>query len=98
VIVEGSDRDAILAPQRGVTRNEKGAPTAMIVDASGKAQERDIVTARTIGDQWLVTSGLAAGDRLIVDGLQYVKPNTPVHAVAASTLNPAPPAAGAAPR
>ena len=95
VIVEGIDHDAILAPQRGVTRNEKGAPTAMIVDANGKAQERDIMTSRTIGDQWLVSSGLAAGDRLIVDGLQSVKPNMPVHAVAASSLNPAP-AAGAA--
>ena len=82
-IVEGIDRAAILAPQRGVARNEKGAPTAMIVDAGGKAQQRDIVTARTIGDQWLVTSGLAAGDRLIVDGLQSVKPNMPVKMVAA---------------
>ena len=97
VIVEGIDHDAILAPQRGVTRNEKGAPTAMIVDENGKAQERDITTSRTIGDQWLVSSGLAAGERLIVDGLQSVKPNMPVHAVAASSLNPAP-AAGAAPK
>jgi membrane fusion protein (multidrug efflux system) len=89
VIVEGVDRGAILAPQRGVTRNEKGAPTAMVVNSAGKVQQRDIVTARTIGDQWLVTSGLAAGDRLIVDGLQSVKPNMPVHAVAATSLEPA---------
>lgn len=88
VIVEGIDHNAILAPQRGVTRNEKGNPTAMVVDANGKAQQRDLVTSRTIGDQWLVTSGLAAGDRLIVNGLQSVKPNMPVHAVAASTLEP----------
>jgi membrane fusion protein (multidrug efflux system) len=94
VIVEGIDHHAILVPQRGVSRNEKGAPTAIVVDAAGKAQQRDIVTSRTIGDQWLVSSGLAAGDRVVVDGLQSVKPNMPVHAVAASTLNPAP-AAGA---
>ena len=89
VIVEGVDHNAILAPQRGVSRNEKGAPTAMIVDANGKAQARDITTARTIGDQWLVSSGLAAGDRLIVDGLQSVKPNTPVKVVQASADAPA---------
>ena len=99
VIVEGIDHNAILAPQQGVTRNEKGAPTAMIVDADGKAQQRDVVTARTIGDQWLISSGLAAGDRLIVDGLQSVKPNMPVHAVAASSLHPAAaPAPGGAPK
>ena len=95
VIVEGIDHNAILAPQQGVARNEKGAPTALVVDANGKAQQRDIVTARTIGDQWLVSSGLAAGDRLIVNGLQAVKPNMPVHAVPASTLEPA--VAGATP-
>jgi membrane fusion protein (multidrug efflux system) len=101
VIVEGVDHDAILAPQRGVSRNEKGAPTAMVVDANGKAQQRDIVTSRTIGDKWLVTSGLAAGDRLIVDGLQSVKPNMPVKTVAASDLEPTEPAvptAGATPK
>ena len=88
VLVEGVDRNAILAPQRGVTRNEKGNPTAMVVDANGKAQLRDLTTSRTVGDQWLVTSGLAAGDRLIVDGLQSVKPNMPVHAVAAAVAAP----------
>ncbi len=106
VIVEGVDNNAILAPQRGVARNEKGDPTAMVVDASGKARQRDLTTSRTVGDQWLVTSGLAAGDRLIVDGLQAVKPNMPVKAVAASVAEPKPPAApsgpdapaGAAPR
>ena len=99
VIVEGVDHNAILAPQRGVSRNEKGAPTAMIVDANGKAQQRDVTTARTIGDQWLVSSGLAAGDRLIVDGLQSVKPNMPVRTVAASAAEPPAPSGrpGAAP-
>ena len=89
VIVEGVDRNAILAPQLGVARNEKGSPTAMVVGPDGKVQQRDIVTSRTIGDQWLVTSGLAAGDRLIVDGLQSVKPNMPVKVVAASSSAPA---------
>ncbi len=97
VIVEGIDRNAILVPQRGVARNEKGAPTAMVVDANGKAQQRDIVTSRTIGDKWLVSSGLAAGDRLIVDGLQAVKPNMPVKTVAASADQPAAPASGGPP-
>jgi membrane fusion protein (multidrug efflux system) len=96
VIVEGIDHNAILAPQRGISRSEKGAPTAMVVDANGKAQERDVVTARTIGDQWLISSGLAAGDRLIVDGLQAVKPNMPVKAVPANVSEPTAPASAAA--
>lgn len=97
VIVEGVDTNAILAPQRGVARNEKGDPTALVVDANGRAQQRDLTTSRTVGDQWLVTSGLAAGDRLIVDGLQAVKPNMPVKAVAASVAEPKPPSAPTGP-
>jgi membrane fusion protein (multidrug efflux system) len=83
VIVEGVDAHAILAPQPAVARNERGQPTAMVVDAGGRAQPRLLTTARTVGDKWLVTSGLAAGDRLIVDGLQSVKPGAPVHVVSA---------------
>ena len=94
-IVEGVDHAAILAPQRGVSRNEKGNPSAWVVDAAGKAQPRDIVTSRTIGDQWLVTSGLAAGDRMIVEGQQSVKPNVKVKVVAANAGEPA--GAGAKP-
>jgi membrane fusion protein (multidrug efflux system) len=83
-IIEGLDKNAILAPQQGVGRNEKGEPTAEIVDAGGVARLRALKTSRTIGDKWLVTDGLKPGDRLIVEGLQKVTPDQPVHAIPAS--------------
>lgn len=83
-IVEGIDRRAILAPQQGVSRDEKGEPTALIVDRKGIVQSRVLRTSRAIGGFWLVTAGLEPGDRLIVDGLQTARPGQPVHAVPAS--------------
>jgi len=85
VVAKGMDRNAILAPQQGVTRNEKGDPTAMIVNAKGKAEMRDLTVSQAIGDKWLVTSGLKAGDRLIVEGLQRVQPGIAVKAVPAGS-------------
>lgn len=83
-IIEGVQQNAILAPQQGVSRNEKGDPVAYIVDAAGTAQLRSLTTPRAIGDKWLVTSGLQPGDRLIVEGLQNVTPGAHVRAVPAS--------------
>lgn len=80
-VIEGIEKNAILAPQQGVSRNEKGEPIAEIVDAHGIARLRVLKTSRTIGDKWLVSDGLKAGDRLIVEGLQRVTPDQPVHAV-----------------
>ncbi len=91
IVIEGVQNNGLLAPQQGVTRDEKGAPTALIVDASGHAQLRQLRTGRAVGGKWLVTSGLAPGDRLIVEGLQNVKPGQAVRAVPAG----APPAAPA---
>ncbi len=87
-IIEGVDRNAILAPQQGVGRNEKGQPTALVVDAGGFARLRVLTTSRAIGDKWLVSDGLKAGDRLIVEGLQKVIPDAPVRAVPASFAKP----------
>jgi membrane fusion protein (multidrug efflux system) len=83
-IIEGTQTNGILAPQQGVSRNEKGEPTAEVVDAKGIARLRVLKTSRAIGDKWLVTDGLKPGDRLIVEGLQKVVPDSPVHAVPAS--------------
>lgn len=83
-VIEGVDRNALLAPQQGVSRNEKGNPTALVVDEKDMARLRVLKTSRAIGDKWLVTDGLKAGDRMIVEGLQKVQPDTPVHAVPAS--------------
>ncbi len=83
-VIEGVEPKAILAPQQGVGRNEKGDPTALVVDAKGFARLRLLKVSEAIGDQWLVTSGLRVGDKLIVEGLQKVRPDTPVRAVPAS--------------
>ena len=81
VVQEGIAEQAILAPQQGVSRDPKGNPVALIVDDTGKVQQRMLTLDRTIGDQWLVSSGLAPGDRLIVEGLQKVRPGDAVKVV-----------------
>ena len=81
VVEEGVDEAAILAPQQGVTRDPKGDPIAWVVGEDGKVEQRTLEVDRAIGDRWLVTSGLAAGDQVIVDGLQRVRPGVPVTAV-----------------
>ncbi|ALS34960.1 membrane fusion protein [Pseudoalteromonas translucida KMM 520] len=79
-IVEGVKANAILAPQRGVSRNTKGEPTAMVVGNDNTVQSRVLKVDRTIGSDWLVTDGLADGDQLIVEGLQKIRPGAAVQA------------------
>jgi membrane fusion protein (multidrug efflux system) len=86
---EGVNPEALLVPQQGVTRDAKGVPTALVVNAEQKVERRPIVTERAIGDAWLVTAGLAAGDRVVVEGLQKVQPGAVVTVVPAAV----PPAA-----
>jgi membrane fusion protein, multidrug efflux system len=94
-INEGVLKDALLAPQRGITRDPKGNATAMVVGTDGKTALRNVTTARAVGDQWLVTSGLSPGDKLIVEGLQKIGPGMPVQAseeaAPAATPGPLPP-------
>ncbi len=80
VIEEGVDEHAILVPQRGVTRNPAGEAMVMVV-SGGKAEPRAIKVVRTVGNEWLVSSGLKAGDQVILDGLQKARPGTRVRAV-----------------
>jgi len=81
VINEGVNEQAILIPQQGVSRDPKGNPFALVVDAESKAGFRPLTLDRAIGDKWLVSSGLAPGDRLIVEGLIMLRPGTVVKAV-----------------
>lgn len=81
----GERRNAIMAPQQGIARDPKGQTTAMVVDADGKVAVRPVVVSHSIGDKWLVESGLQAGDKVIVEGLQKVQPGMPVDATEAST-------------
>jgi membrane fusion protein (multidrug efflux system) len=81
IIHEGINDHAILIPQQGVTRDPKGNPFALIVDAESKAAFRPLTLDRAVGDQWMVSAGLAPGDRVIVEGLLMLRPGTPVTAV-----------------
>jgi RND family efflux transporter MFP subunit len=78
-IEEGNRTDALLVPQVAVTHNQKGDPTTLVVDADNKVELRSLVTERAIGDKWLVTDGLKAGDRVIVEGVQFAKPGATVN-------------------
>ena len=75
-----------MVPQRGVTRNTKGQPTAMVVSENNTVESRVLEVDRTIGSNWLVTKGLSAGDKLIVEGLQKIRPGAPVIVTEATPL------------
>jgi membrane fusion protein, multidrug efflux system len=81
VVQEGIAAQAILVPQQGVSRTPKGEPIALVVDEAGTVQQRMLTLNRAIGDKWLVSSGLAVGDRVIVEGLLNVRPGATVKAV-----------------
>jgi len=80
IINEGINDRAILIPQQGVSRDPKGNPFALVVDAESKAGLRPLTLDRAVGDQWLVSTGLVPGDRVIVEGLLMLRPGTPVTA------------------
>lgn len=75
---EGVRENAILAPQQGVSRNPHGEATALLVNAEGEVMARQLEAARAIGAFWLVEKGLEPGDRLIVSGLQKIRPGAKV--------------------
>jgi membrane fusion protein (multidrug efflux system) len=81
VLQEGVKEQALMVPQQAVSRDSTGKPTAYVVDAQHKLQRRVLETERAIGDQWLVRSGLQAGDQLVVDGLQRAAPGVEVKTV-----------------
>jgi len=81
VVQEGVNKQAILIPQQAVSRDPKGNPLTLIVDDQNKVQLRMLTLDRAIGDQWLVSSGLARGEQVIMEGTQKVKPGAPVKAV-----------------
>jgi membrane fusion protein (multidrug efflux system) len=78
-------RGAILAPQQAVSRDPRGNATVYVVGPNNRAQLRSIVANTTYGDKWIVTSGLAAGEKVITEGLDRVKPNQPINPVPAGS-------------
>lgn len=81
ILEEGVSEQALLVPQRGVSRNPRGEATVMLVGAEETVESRVIQVARTVGDSWLVSAGLNPGDRVILEGIQKARPGTPVKAV-----------------
>jgi membrane fusion protein (multidrug efflux system) len=87
VVKEGLKKDAVLVPQQSVSRDPKGNPTVLVVNAEGKVEQRNpsssppLVIDRAIGDEWLVASGIAPGDLVIVEGTQKVRPGVSVQVV-----------------
>ncbi|MFD2113228.1 efflux RND transporter periplasmic adaptor subunit [Thiorhodococcus fuscus] len=80
-VEEGVRPDAILAPQQGVQRDRRGEPFALVLSEDGTVEQRKLETNRAMGDRWLIDSGLKPGDRLIVDGIQMVRPGAKATAV-----------------
>ncbi len=88
-LVEGTRSNGILVPQSAVSRDEKGNPTTLVVGAGGKLEARKLTAPRTVGTNWLVTSGLKPGDKIVVDGAQMLRPGMPVKPVAAQAAKAA---------
>lgn len=97
LVKEGVNNKAILIPQQAVARTQKGLPYVMLVGPEDKVALRMITIDRAMGDKWLVSKGLASGDRVIVEGLQMLRPGTVVKA-APFKKNAAPPAKAAQPQ
>ena len=83
---EGVRDQVLLVPQRGVTRDPNGQATTLVVDADGKAQQRKVTVERSVGADWLVSEGLKAGDNVIVEGGQNVRPGEAVKAMPAASF------------
>jgi membrane fusion protein (multidrug efflux system) len=81
VVKEGVNKQAVLIPQQAVSRDPKGNPITLIVDAESKVQQRMLTLDRAIGDKWFVSSGVSPGDRVIVEGVQRVRPGASVKVV-----------------
>lgn len=83
---------AYLTPQAAVTRDPRGQASVYVIDEQGRAQRRAVLADRTLGSDWVVTSGLKAGERVITQGLNRVRPNAQVKPVPASSpQTPRPP-------
>ena len=92
-LTQGVNRAAMLVPHAAVSRTPSGEAQVMMVNSESKVEPRSVKAEQSIGDKWVVTEGLAAGDRVIVEGLQKVKPGAPVQAQEAGSVpDPAPPA------
>ncbi|HEX5648423.1 MAG TPA: efflux RND transporter periplasmic adaptor subunit [Steroidobacteraceae bacterium] len=88
VVGTGVRENGLLVPQQGVARDPKGGTTAMVVGGDGKVELREVRVSQTVGDKWLVEEGLVPGDRVIVEGLQKIRPGAPVQPTEAAAPAP----------
>ncbi|HCM9629812.1 TPA: efflux RND transporter periplasmic adaptor subunit [Enterobacter hormaechei subsp. steigerwaltii] len=88
-IDEGTQPDAILVPQQGVTRTPRGDAAVLVVNEKNQVESRTVVAPQAIGDRWLITEGLKNGDRVIISGLQKVRPGVTVVAIPDTAATPA---------
>ncbi|MEP3589037.1 MAG: efflux RND transporter periplasmic adaptor subunit [Marinobacter sp.] len=87
VVGEGVRPNAILVPQQAVSRDTRGVPGVWLVTEENTVQRREIKTSRTVGNTWLVTEGLDAGDRIVTEGVQRLAPGVPVQVSSAGNVN-----------
>jgi membrane fusion protein (multidrug efflux system) len=80
-VVEGIIEDAILVPHQAVTRNMRGEPSVFVIDTADKVEIRKLSIDRSIGDKWLIMNGLKDGDRVIMEGVQKIRPGIQVKVV-----------------
>jgi len=78
IVAGGVRQNALLVPQQGIARDPKGATTAMVVGPDNKVEQRAVKVSQALGDQWLVEEGLQPGDKVIVEGLQKIRPGVTV--------------------
>lgn len=78
---EGVREQSLLVPQRGITRNTNGQATALVVDNDNRVAIKEVITERVVGNQWLVSSGLVPGEKVIIEGTQKIQPGNEVRCV-----------------
>lgn len=85
---DGRQQNVLMVPQQGVTHNEQGKATALILDQKNRVQLREINAVKAVGNQWLVTAGLRPGDRVIVSGLQRIRPGMKARVLSSPSNSP----------
>lgn len=87
-LIQGRKENAMLVPQQAVQRDATGAPAVWVVKADNTTELRPVVTERSVGNMWLVSSGLNSGEQVITEGLGRMRSGMAVEPVPASNVNP----------
>lgn len=86
-LIEAMNANALLAPQRGITRDRTGNATAFVVNAQNVVELRIVKTDKMIGKSWVISKGLNVGDQIIIEGIQKIKPGMSVKPIEAKEEN-----------